>query len=274
MKREIHHIDQISDKTKDNSSFTKDAAFYHDLLNYNFTINKSILDNIHFHLSDIQNWMVQDNNEIVNYYKDLSTRNVTKSIRVSYRKGRIKNKFEDLIKLNLIYVDGTKKAEKVNVDIPLFAYTKFGILLALIIKSMNLRKIISIERDQNKILNYEKESEKINQTIYELFDSILKIGEDYPYSYVFYKDLINKIKEKGLFGKLVNHIILVCNSNLSIRSMEQLFRKVMENLNQKSKILSFIKRNYQLKGNLKLRKTIFLGDMKDIGLCIGLTMKV
>ena len=77
--------------------------------------------------------------------------------------------------MNLIYVDGTKKAEKVNVDIPLFAYTKFGILLALIIKSMNLRKIISIERDQNKILNYEQESEKINQTIYELFDSILKI---------------------------------------------------------------------------------------------------
>ena len=150
------------------------------------------------------------------------------SIRVSYRKGRIKNKFEDLIKLNLIYVDGTKKAEKVNVDIPLFAYTKFGILIALIIKSMNLRKIISIERDQNKIRNFEKESDKINQTIYELFDSILKIGEDYPYSYVFYKDLLNKIKEKGLFGRLVNHIILVCNSNLSIRSLEQLFYKVMD----------------------------------------------
>ena len=172
--------------------------------------------------------MVQNSNEIVEYYKDLSTQNTPRSKRVSYRRERIKNKFEDLIKLNLVYVRGTGKAEKVNVDIPLYAYTKYGILLALVIKSQNLKRMLSLERDHNKVLNYQKDLEKNNVVIYELIDSILKIGEDYPYAYVFYKDLFSKIKEKGLFGKLVDHIILLCNSNLSIQNMGQLFQILVD----------------------------------------------
>lgn len=231
LKREIHHIDEIFEKAADNHSFTKDALFYHDVLNYSFAINPSIFNGVPFRLSEIQNWMVQNSKEIVEYYKDLSTRNVPISKRVSYRKERIKNKFEDLIKLNLVYGHGTGKAKKVNVDIPLYAYTKYGILLALVIKSQNLKKLLSLEKqknDQNKILNCQNDLDNNNQVIYELFDSMLKIGEDYPYAYVFYNDLFKKIKEKGLFGKLVDHVILLCNSNLSIQNMQQLFQKLVD----------------------------------------------
>lgn len=244
LKREIHHIDEIFEKAADNHSFAKDASFYHDLLNYSFAINPSIFNEVPFRLSELQNWMVQNSKEIVEYYKDLSTRNIPISKRVSYRKERIKSKFEDLIKLRLIYILGTTKAEKVNVDIPLYAYTKFGILLALVIKSQNLKKLLSFEKqkgDQNKILNYQKDLENNNQIIYELFDSVLKIGEDYPYAYVFYNDLFKKIKEKGLFGKLVDHIILLCNSNLSIQSMEQLFLILLDfGLNDKEDRRNFL----------------------------------
>ena len=151
LKREIRYIDQIFEKAKDNDSFTKNALFYQDLLNFSFAINPSIFDVIPFRLTKIQNWMVENSNEIVEYYKDLSTKNTPRSKRVSYRRERIKNKFEDLIKLNLVYVHGTGKAEKVNVDIPLYAYTKYGILLALVIKSQNLKRMLSLERDHNKV---------------------------------------------------------------------------------------------------------------------------
>ena len=241
LKREITHIDQIFEKAIDNDSFTKDALFYQDLLNYSLVINPSMFDDVSFRIREMENWIVQNNNEIVNYYKDLSTRNTPKSIRISYRKGRIKNKFGDLIKLNLVYIRGTTKAEKVNVDIPLYALTKYGILLALIIKSQNLMKILSLERDHNKVLNYQKDLEKNNVVIYELIDSILKIGKDYPYAHVFYKDIFNKIKKKGLFGKLVDHIILLCNSNLSIHNMEQLFQILVDfGLNDKEDRRNFL----------------------------------
>jgi hypothetical protein len=175
--------------------------------------------------------MVDNSNEIVNYYKEFSTRNTPRSLRASYRKGRIKNKFEDLIKLNLVYVRGTRKAEKVNMDIPLYAYTKYGILLALVIKSQYLNELLSKEKqknDQNKIQNCQNDLDNNNRMIYEFLDSMLKIGEDYPYAYVFYNDLFRKIKVKGLFAKLVDHIILLCNSNLSIQSMGHLYQRLLD----------------------------------------------
>jgi hypothetical protein len=43
-------------------------------------------------------------------------------------------------------VAGATKAEKIKMQVPIYEYTKSGILFELIIKSLNLREVITITR--------------------------------------------------------------------------------------------------------------------------------
>jgi hypothetical protein len=78
-------------------------------------------------------------------------------------------------------------------------------------------------------LDKRNELELNNDSIYELIDFILKIDEQYPYSNIFYKLLFKKIRDQKLFGKLVDHMILLCNSTiLSIESVASLLKNTVD----------------------------------------------
>ena len=111
----------------------------------------------------------------------------------------------------------------------------------------------------------------------------------------FIKTYFNKIKEKGLFGKLVDHIILLCNSNLSIQNMGQLFQilvdfglddkedrwnfldlfhETIEGLEPEVKEIVLYQMKLSAERRFEIKKTIFLGAMKINGLTIGMIIKI
>jgi len=217
---QIVYISDIFERDK-NNNYTKSARLYQDILGYNFVINET-LENGTFRLRDLQSWIVKNNLEIIDYYQG-SKSHTSISNRIHAREERINGMIKNLIQMRLIHESGTGIGRKVEIDIPLYSYTKAGRLIALIIKSMNLESEILFERDQYKIQNKKNELQQNNQVIYELISSILTI-QDYPsYSNIFYSALFKKIKDKGVFDKFIHHIIDLYNSNISIKNIPHLF---------------------------------------------------
>jgi hypothetical protein len=80
---------------------------------------------------------------------------------------------------------------------------------------------------QTKRLEKKEELEHNNQSIYDLLASIFIMQEYSPYSHVFYLSLFRKFQSKGVFDKLVRHVIDLCNSDLSIKNMAHLFTYIV-----------------------------------------------
>jgi len=68
---------------------------YQDILKYSY-------DKLNFKRSDLDNWLVRNNTEFVNDYKDLSTRNISYNNRVHAKKKRIDRIFNNLLSRELI----------------------------------------------------------------------------------------------------------------------------------------------------------------------------
>lgn len=87
-----------------------------------------------------------------------------------------------------------------------FEYTNGGILLRLILRSMELKEVIAITKKQDKNNEYSNQLKKIYQEIYDLFDLTLGKKES-PASNVFYFKLYQKCKERETFYKWLNAFI-------------------------------------------------------------------
>jgi hypothetical protein len=72
-----------------------------------------------------------------------------------------------LIGLNLIHQCGTAPSEKLGnrLEVPIYEYTKGGIFLALVIKSMNITSELDITKKQETIAKLKKEPDKVRQDI-------------------------------------------------------------------------------------------------------------
>jgi hypothetical protein len=142
--------------------------------------------------------------------------------------GKINNKFEILLELNLVRKNGSDASEKIKgLQIPLYKYSKSGILLALIIKSMNLRDVIAITKKEDTIAEYKKELDKIHGDIYEVFHFVYKIKNNSPAPDIFYSIFIQKCREKGIFDRLVHRIYLLLNWDYGIESFPGLLYRAI-----------------------------------------------
>ena len=190
---------------KDNyGNYTKDALLLQDILCYPLKNIEDGIYNFVFKDRDLASWLIDNNNEFINYYKDLSTRNITKSNRIENRLPRIKGNVQDLIKLGLIEKIGTTRAEKVDAQVTVYRYTQPGVFIGWIIMSMNPEKKAKAEEEIYKILRIWNNG----------------IGSSYS---LFKLILLRKAKEKGTFGVHVDCLRSILHSGKSIKSMRDLF---------------------------------------------------
>lgn len=178
-------------------------------------------DTNRFILRDLQKWLIEHNLEFQEEYQGS---NITFGNRIHAKEGRINNKFKTLMPLNLINRAKSQStvqtslyiAEKAN-----FEYTRSGILLALIIKSMNLEHLISSERNNNNN-KYNKELETVYSNIYDILESILIRRESPSYINIFYFSFIRKCKDQGLFRKLIQQLQHILNTDDNIMNIQVL----------------------------------------------------
>lgn len=164
--QKIRCIDAIFERDKKRKYYTEDALLLQDLLRYSSSITGGSPEKANpFKLRELQNWIVRNNKQIVDYWNaSIRRRNTPYSNRVHAMGGKINNKFEILQELNLVRISGAVQAEKIiGLQVPRYEYTKSGILLALIIKGMNL---ISKER---RTVEIGKQIDKILENIHELW---------------------------------------------------------------------------------------------------------
>ena len=214
MKQSLNKLTISSIFEKENHVYTKDALFSQDILRYFLHINQDWQENKPFRLRDLQLWIVENNAEISEQYHGYKGR---PSHIVNSKKFRINRTFTDMIVLGLIKkLDSTSaptavsEIESLYVDSILYVYTKFGILLNLIIHNLNLEREISIEKDQNKIKNIRTRLDMVNNAIFQLVDSTLPIGDEYPSSNVFYKSFYKRVHDEGYFNKIVTSLGEIC----------------------------------------------------------------
>jgi hypothetical protein len=226
----IRYIDSIFERDKERKYYTEDALLLQDLLRYSFIINGVSLEKANqFRLRQLQNWIVRNNKQIVDYWNEnLRRRNTTYSNRVHAMEGKINNRFEILLELNLVSISGDVQAEKIrDLQVPLHEYTKPGILLALIIKTLNLKEVITITTKKDKIVEQRKELDRVYQDIYRVLDLAFKIKKDSSSAVIFYSTLFQNCKNKGIFDKLVERIHYITNSNSNIINATDLLQRAV-----------------------------------------------
>jgi hypothetical protein len=166
--RKIRYIDTIFEKDEKGKHYTVGALLLQDLLNYSLVINELPLKlNVPFKKRQLYNWIVRHNKEIVDYYKKTIHRNKTSySNRIHAKEERLNDNFETLLRLNLIKIGGVAAAEKIGTPVSLYKYTKGGILLTLLTKSIDLKEVTFITTTAHK-----KQVDKINRDLYQIVDS-------------------------------------------------------------------------------------------------------
>jgi hypothetical protein len=226
---QIRTIDCIFEKGI-GRDYTDDALLYQDILAYSTIIKTSSSENISFKFTELANWLLRNNTEFLSYYDSSSTRRNTRyNARIHAKRIRIQNKIDDLIALKLIETKGPVKAEKNTLETPLYAYTKLGCLLTLIIHSTILEKQTHNEKKPEEVVNKKKELDIVNDEIFCLLDSIFfKVEENSLSATIFYSHFIKKCRDKGIFNKLIEHIVDVAHSNHDIKNMRDLFEHVMD----------------------------------------------
>ncbi len=97
--------------------------------------------------------------------------------KIRKQKGRFEAMLEDLVGLQLL-TKNTGEAEKVDITISIYSLTGSGYFVALLIKRMNLRKLINKSSVKDRDY-YQKELNEINDKLYEFIQSNLKRHDSY-----------------------------------------------------------------------------------------------
>ena len=200
--RKIHGIHEIL--RKDVNGYDRNARLYQDILRYFFVLKNN---GGSFRFRELAKWLMKNNEEFVNDYRDLSTRNTTMSNRIEARKDRIKAKLYDLISLNLIEISGTTKASTTDANINLYRYTEDGCLIAWLIQSMN-----------------PKERENADNQIFKILCS--KFEKNGSSDSLFFVVLFKMLKARRRFGNFANLLRHVLYDGIPIRSVSDLLSKV------------------------------------------------
>jgi hypothetical protein len=227
--QKIPYIDAILERDKKGKHYTDGALLLQDLLRYSLLINELPLRQSNpFKLQELRNWIVRNNKKIVDHYnKTLRHKRIKYSKRINDNKQVIDPRIELLLQLNLIRVIGTTMAEKVKLQISVFEYTKSGILLLLIIKSLNLKAVITITTRKDKIVELTKALQKIYEDIFNLLRLAFRTEKDSSGAVIFYSTLFQKCRDKGIFDKLVERMHYIINSESNIINATDLLQRAV-----------------------------------------------
>lgn len=166
--------------------YTKDAELYQDILEY------SISKNDGFKFTELGQWLLDHNNEIVTYYSDFRKK-VSRAARIANRRQRIQHCLDNLIQFDLIYQKATIKSSKNQEETPLYALTKEGNFLSLILRCITKREnthIHLVEQSKNELLK--------------LLHSYT--SNDSPVL-MFINNFFTICNENGIFALIINHFV-------------------------------------------------------------------
>jgi len=201
----IHFIFQKNEKGHP----TIKARLYQDILRYSINKDKreeySKFDDDSFTHWRLAKWLMLNNQELINRYKDLSTRNTPVKIRIENTQQRTKDRLNDLISLNLITEIGTTKVSKGNATTPLYKFTYYGTLLARLIESFDPKRQVEVDNE-----------------IYNLLNAASK--QYHTSLYIFGSALHKKYIDNGVFDDFVVGVLRRrTNSNIPIWNMNEFF---------------------------------------------------
>jgi hypothetical protein len=202
-------IFSIFQKQKGRTIYTKKAQLYQSILKYSITRkNENTISDKPFRHWDLAKWLMDNNSEFINRYKDLSTKTTKYANRIENTRRRTKDKVNHLVDLELMRIAGHEKELKGTDTIPVFKYTKMGHFFALLIESY----------DPNKRANAVDE-------IYDLFvNSMFSIKENSSSYAIFYNNFFKKSKENNFFGDIIGMFRQILDSGEVIMTAEMLFR--------------------------------------------------
>jgi len=219
--QKIPSINMFFEKREDTRLYTNDALLYQDILRYARLNNLDFPENRNHHFFtawDLTGWLVTDHEEYKEFYKDLSTRNTPRNVRIASRLERIKGILDKFAKLDLIQPVWNAKATRGETTTTVYSFTSFGHILAWIAESIDGKKRDIADQKIYNIMHYHftyKDPSSLD---------------------IFYSTLHKKFKEKGVYGEfVVNTLKARINSNIPIWSMTELFESLISREDNTSK---------------------------------------
>jgi hypothetical protein len=221
MSRGIITVNSIFEKDKD-GYYTKRARLYQDIIRYSVVkLNKNIeKDENEFKHRELARWLLQNNLELVNRYKEPSTRHITISNRVEDTQERIKKKIEDLVRMKLIARIGRIKQEKGTGSVDLYAYRQFAYFIAYIIEFIGA---------ENKAYLATK--------ILDLIKSFADVNKSFTMNFVY--RFFKKCDKTGVYDKVILYFIEVILPNSQIYNGRDLLKTFLGITNICNWILPF-----------------------------------
>lgn len=223
-----------------NGNYTNDALLYQDILEFLFEINDK---EDSFRFNEIAGWLVmKKNREFLNYYSDNKSR-TPKQHRINARRRRIQGHIDDLQKMQLIFNIGPVKARRNNESTPLYIYSKYGQIIAWIIKrnttdilndENELRKLVPARNQELTKLRNMAEENIINiiQSIFpgEKSDSVrtsnLYCDREHLSKNIMKYRFFNIAKENGIISIIINGIRILLQREIEL-SMSDLFDRIV-----------------------------------------------
>lgn len=201
-------IQMIFRKDKD-ENYTKEALLYQDILEYSIKelepTEASEENSRHsFKLWELTEWLILHNLEIAADYKNPSASHMTKTNKIQARIGRVKRHIDMLLLLGLIGEVARTRETKGDEWITLYSYTESGLLVALLVMTLNTKK-------RDKAIRF----------IYKVF---CENFENNPSSLdAFSLSFINKLHKNNLFVSYVDTLVETLRNKTSILSMDEFF---------------------------------------------------
>ncbi|MGC1132918.1 MAG: hypothetical protein WA941_08845 [Nitrososphaeraceae archaeon] len=201
------YISDIFQKEK-NGSYTKDALMYQNILS--FSDDKSC-----FIRTELYNWLFSHNRELIDDYKDLSTRNTPYSARMANRKDRLDRVFSDLLDMKVLVHSGHTQAKKLNMEIETYSIDKSGKLVLAIIRNMSLKNELLNTQKKDPLLRQMKTKELEDNYLrtYNLIKSNFMVNENIPYRNIVFREFLIKLENKRLFFKFVDYMSFAIHSS-------------------------------------------------------------
>ncbi|MGB6534258.1 MAG: hypothetical protein WBF33_39775 [Candidatus Nitrosopolaris sp.] len=206
-------INSIFQKEEDDDIYTDDALLDQDILRYSLVIARDQTpeqidkDNPKFTHRVVAKWLIKNNSEYIALYKG---KDLTDSEKIGNTQRRVKNRLKDLEVLGLVKQHGETKQQKGTGQTPVYAYTRYGYVLASIIESFD-----------------PKSRDKANNEIYNWFEIVFRLDEYSPSVIIFYAHFFKKCKEKGQFEYIVSLFRSILRSTTWLTNPFDLFNEVL-----------------------------------------------
>lgn len=203
---------------------SQDSLIYQDILRFPSEDGLSPFQTFKF--TKMAKWLLEKSPPLRDEFKD-SDSHMRKSYRLIRKRPFIEKRLDNLIIAGLVEKKGTTKAEKGQTEIPLFALTKTGHFVGLIIRHARLEcKIIAAmkKKDANKRQALMKEINEVDEVLFNYLQNLLQSSKDAYSVIALFSNYLTKLKEKKGLGPFISHIVEVLQYELPISDLATLLR--------------------------------------------------